>query len=205
MYNDLQPGTGNDTWHSIFKQLDAAGLTSKVYYGLPTPLSIYWLEQFPGDRQSDATTDSQFYDDLAAGNLPVFSMVRPDYNYYSEEPPEDIEEGGGFWDHVAPPVKTQEGYGPRTPVVIVSRYARHGVFSQQTTNVSILPVTVTLIPPAGVSAPAGFPSAVTMTGGKATFTTTFTTPGYYRIEASGPNGSLGWTTVDVGVTPNTLP
>jgi phospholipase C len=314
MYNNLQPGTSADTWHSIFDQIDAAGLTSKLYYGLPTPLSTYWLQQFPADRQSDATTDTQFYSDLASGNLPTFSLVRPDYSYYSEEPPEDIEEGdawlgqvmqaiatspewsstavfitydesGGFWDHVAPPVETQYGYGPRTPMVIVSPYARHGVFSQQTTNVSILsfiqrlwhlpplngfnarqndlmaafdfrgrpapapvvpqapndtiafydsttspgvgktltvnlqanthaltldssasgPVSLTVIPPAGVSAPSGFPASVTMTGGKVSFQSSFAAAGYYRIEATGPNGSQGWTTVDVGVTPNTTP
>lgn len=314
MYNNLQPGTSSDTWHSIFKQLDAAGLTSKLYYGLPTPLSTYWLQQFPADRQQDATTDTQFYSDLAAGNLPTFSMVRPDYSYYSEEPPEDIEEGdawlgqvmqaiasspewkstavfitydesGGFWDHVAPPVKTQYGYGPRTPIVIASPYARHGVFSQQTTNVSILsfiqrlwhlpalnrfnarqnnllaafdfgqapapaptlpqaptdtvafydstttpgagksftvnlqantraltldsgasgPVSLTVIPPSGDSVPASFPSSVTMSGGKVSFTAAFPKAGYWRIEATGPDDSKGWTTVDVGVTPNTLP
>jgi phospholipase C len=314
MYNNLQSGTSSATWYSIFKELDAAGLTSKLYYGLPTPLSTYWLQQFPANRQSDATTDTQFYSDLDSGDLPTFSMVRADYDYYSEEPPEDIEEGdawlgqvmqaiasspewsstavfitydegGGFWDHVAPPVETQYGYGPRTPMVIVSPYARHGVFSQQTTNVSILsfvqrlwhleplnsfngrqndlmaafdfsrrpaaapqlpqaptdtiafydsttspkpgstltvnlqanthaltldssasgPVSLKLIAPSGVAAPSGFPSSVTMSGGQVSFKTSFSTAGYYRIEATGPNDSEGWTTVDVGVTPNTAP
>jgi hypothetical protein len=44
-----------------------------------------------------------------------------------------------------------------------------------------------------------------MTGGKVSFTTSFPTAGYYRIEAKGPDDSLGFTTVDVGVNPNTLP
>ena len=84
---------------------------------------------------------------------------------YSTEPPEDIGEGdawigqlvnavahskywastaifvtydesGGFWDHVAPAAST--GYGARTPMIIISPYARRGVYHQQTTNVSIL-------------------------------------------------------------------
>ena len=46
------------------------------------------------------------------------------------------DESGGFWDHVAPLVST--GYGARTPMIIVSPYAKRGVFGQQTTNVSIL-------------------------------------------------------------------
>jgi len=41
-----------------------------------------------------------------------------------------------------------------------------------------------------------------MTGGQVSFKTSFAKTGYYRIEATGPNGSDGWTTVDVGVTPN---
>lgn len=314
MYNNLQPGTSSATWHSIFDELDGAGLTSKLYYGLPpATLGTYWDELFPADRQSDVTSDTQFYSDLASGSLPDFSLVRPDYGYYSEEPPEDITEGdawlgqvlqaiaqspewdstavfitydesGGFWDHVAPPVKSQYGYGPRTPMVIVSPYARPGVFSQQTTNMSILsfvqhlwglppltpqqatqndltsafnfrqapvappqvpqaptdtiafynsysvgtgktltvnlqantnaltldqnatgPVSLTVTPPPGASVPSNFPSTVTMTGGKVSFTTSFPSSGYYRIRATGPDGSAGWTTVDVSVSPNTAP
>jgi phospholipase C len=315
MYNNLQPGTSNATWPSIFKELDAAGLTAKLYYGLPpSELGPYWDELLPLDRQSDATTDAQFYRDLASENLPDFSLVRSDDGYYSEEPPEDItegdawvgqvlkaiadspewdstavfityDEGGGFWDHVAPPVKTAYGYGTRTPMVIVSPYARTGIFSEQTTNMSILSfvqhlwglapltalnagqndlmaafnfhqaplapprvpqaptdtiafydstyapatgstltvnlrantdallkdpdaagtVSLTVIPPSGGSVPSGFPSTVTMTDGKVSFKTSFKAAGYYRIEATGPHDGEGWTTVDVGVNPNTLP
>jgi hypothetical protein len=60
-------------------------------------------------------------------------------------------------------------------------------------------------PPPGVSAPSGFPDSVTMTGGQATFTVKFAKAGYYRLGATGPGGSEGWVTVDVGVTPNTAP
>ena len=66
-------------------------------------------------------------------------------------------------------------------------------------------VSLKQIPPAGVPAPAGFPATMTISGGKASFTTSFSQAGYYRIEATGPDGSLGFTTVDVGVNPNTLP
>ena len=67
------------------------------------------------------------------------------------------------------------------------------------------PVSLKLIPPAGVSAPSGFPATVTVSGGKASFTTSLPKAGHYRIEANGPDGSLGFTTVDVGVNPDTLP
>jgi phospholipase C len=101
--------------------------------------------------------------DLASGALPRFSFVRPGSGY-SEEPPEDIaegdawlgqlvqavarsrywkstaifltyDEGGGFWDPV-PPVST--GYGTRTPMVIVSPWARRGAYGQPSTTISIL-------------------------------------------------------------------
>jgi phospholipase C len=252
------------------------------------------------------------FQDLDSGKLHDFSLVRADYSGYSEEPPEDIEEGdtwlgqvleaiakspvwrstavfitydegGGFWDHVSPPVKNAYGYGTRTPMVIVSPYAKRGVFSNQSTNMSVLAfvqhifglpslnatnaaqndlmgafnfhrrplprptlpaapadtvafddstyspnpgatltvnllvntpaltldssasgsVSLKLIPPAGVSAPSGFPATVTISGGMASFTTSFSKAGYYRIEAKGPDGSVGFTTVDVGVNANT--
>lgn len=315
MYNNLQPGTSNATWNSIFDQLDGAGMTSKIYYGFPaSQLSSYWYQMIPTDRTSDVAPLTQLSSDVASGNLPNFSLVRADYSHYDQEPPEDLtegdawlgqmvqqivdspewsstaifvtyDEGGGFWDHVAPPVRTPYGYGTRTPTVVVSPYTPVGIDSQQTTNTSIPrfmeslwglkplntftaqqndftsafkfdqkpaaapklplvptdtigfydstttpgvgksftvslqanttdltldssasgPVSLTVIPPSGGSVPSGFPSSVTMAGGTVSFQTSFATAGYYRIEATGPNNSQGWTTVDVGVSPNTLP
>lgn len=312
VYNSLKP---NATWYSIFKEMDAAGLTSKLYYGLPAgTLGPFWDNLFPQDRVAqDATTDTAFFADAASGSLPNFSLVRPDYSPYVEgDGGQDIEQGdawlgevvsaiakspdwsstaifitydesGGFWDHVAPPVAS--GYGPRTPMVIVSPYTRPGVFHRQTTNVSILsfvqrlwhlpaltrmnqrqndllsafdfrqaplpaprlpqvpantvgfypstatprpgqqftvslqvntpalipdsgasgPVTLTVIPPAGVAVPSGFPATVTLSAGAGSFTARFPAAGYYRVEATGPDGSQGWTTLDVGITPDTAP
>lgn len=250
--------------------------------------------------------------DLKDSTLPNFSQVRVDYSYYDEEPPEDIEEGdtwlgqivqaiaqsldwsstalfitydegGGFWDHVAPPVKTDYGYGTRIPTVIVSPYTATGIFSQQTTNTSIpafmeklwhlkplnaftaeqndfmgafhfhrrplaapaLPqapadtiafhdsttspgpggtftvnlqantpdltidsgvsgaVSIKVIPPSGAVVPASFPTTATMSQGAVSFAASLPSAGYWRLEATGPGSSEGFTTVDVGVTPNT--
>jgi phospholipase C len=57
------------------------------------------------------------------------------------------------------------------------------------------PVKLTLIPPAGVSAP--FPATAMLAGGRASLRVRFPAPGYYRIRADGPHGSLGWTTIVV--------
>jgi phospholipase C len=318
VYNNLQPGA-TQPWNSIFDELTAHDRSWKIYYALPpsTLNGTIWDQIIPSGHSADLTTGDQFFTDLAGGSLPEFSFVRPGVGY-STEPAEDIgegdawvgqlvnavahsqywnstaifvtyDEGGGFWDHVAPPVSA--GYGTRTPMVIISPYARRGVFHQQTTNVSILSfmqhlwglapltplnarqddlmsafnfrqrplaapsvpvapadtiafhgsggiltdisapkpgsslaidleaetgglsldssvngtVNLTVTSPPGVAVPPGFPSSVGLTGGQASLTVKFTTAGYYRIAATGPGGSKGWVTVDVGVTPDTAP
>ncbi|CAB1128074.1 Phosphoesterase [Candidatus Hydrogenisulfobacillus filiaventi] len=103
---------------------------------------------------------------IEGGHLPNFSFVVPTW-LYSEHPPTDIrlgdawlgqvveavmhsrywdstaifvtyDEGGGYWDHVPPPLAFRYGYGTRTPLVIISPYVRPGVYSRTTTNISIL-------------------------------------------------------------------
>ncbi len=153
-------------WYSIFDELTAHSRSWKIYYALPQSFlrGTVWDQIIPPGHASDLSSGDQFFADLAAGQLPSFSFVRPGIGY-SEEPREDIgegdlwlgqlvravarspywrstaifvsyDEGGGFWDHVAPPVPT--GYGTRTPLVIISPWARAGVFGQVSTNVSVL-------------------------------------------------------------------
>jgi phospholipase C len=317
-YNNLEPGS-TQPWNSIFDELSAHDRSWKIYYALPTSIlnGTIWDQIIPPDDTADLTTGDQFFTDISAGTLPDFSFVRPGVGY-STEPPEDIgegdawigqlvnavahsqywnstaifvtyDEGGGFWDHVAPSYAS--GYGTRTPMIIISPYARKQVFHQQTTNVSILsfmqslwglppltslnarqdnlmsafdfrqpplaaptlpvaptdtigfhgtggiltdistpsvnssltinleaetgglsldstvngPVQLTLTPPPGVAKPSSFPASATLVNGQVNVTAKFSTAGYYRIEAQGPNGSVGWVTVDVGVNPNTAP
>jgi phospholipase C len=165
VYNNLEPGA-TQPWNSIFDELTAHGRSWKIYYALPPSAlaGTIWQQLIPPGHAADLTTGTAFFSDLSAGNLPEFSFVRPGVGY-STEPSEDIGEGdawvgqlvnavahsrywdstaifvtydesGGFWDHMAPPAGT--GYGARTPMMIISPYARRGVFHQQTTNVSIL-------------------------------------------------------------------
>jgi phospholipase C len=316
--NDLNP---HDTqpWNSIFDEMTAAGRSWKIYYALPRTVldGTLWEKIVPPAHEGDITSGDQFFTDIADGQLPDFSFVRPGVGY-SGEPEEDLgnpdawigqlvsavshsqywnstaifvsyDEGGGFWDHVAP--TSVSGYGTRTPLTIISPYARPGVYHEQTTNVSILsfmekvwrlapltplnksqndlmsafdfrraplpapimpvdprhtlafhglggvltnidepdagqPVSISLwaespgltldtgvsgmvqlsvTAPAGVAVPAGIPASVTLTGGEANFTLTFLTVGYYRVAATGPDGSVGWATVDVGTTSATAP
>jgi hypothetical protein len=114
-------------------------------------------------------------------------------------------------------------------MVIISPYSRHGVLHQQTTNVGILsfmqklwgmPPLTTLNarqnnlfdafdfsqPPLPAhSVPIAPGGTIAFHGSQANLTVSFPAASYYRIAASGPNGSKGWVTVDVGATPNTAP
>ena len=153
-------------WRSIFGELTAHGRSWKIYYALPLWMlrGTLWHQIIPPGHRAALTTASRFFTDLARGQLPDFSFVRPGIGY-SEEPREDIgegdawlgqlvravarsrywrstaifvtyDEGGGFWDHVAPPVAP--GYGTRVPLVIVSPWARRGVYWRRSTSMSVL-------------------------------------------------------------------
>ena len=164
--NDV-PDTGS--WWTIFDELAAAHRSWRIYSGVPTWVyqNTVWTRLLPPGGESDLVGASRFFADLRQGRLPDFSFVRPGVGY-SEEPPEDVgegdlwlgevvaalagsrywgstalfvtyDEGGGFYDHVPPPLVPQsDGEGTRTPLVVVSPYARRGVFDASTTNVSIL-------------------------------------------------------------------
>ncbi|HZR53970.1 MAG TPA: alkaline phosphatase family protein [Streptosporangiaceae bacterium] len=164
-YNNLEPGPAKP-WNSIFDELTTHGRSWKIYYALPawTLNGTIWDQIIPSGSAADLTDGDHFFADLGAGRLPDFSFVRPGVGY-STEAAEDIgegdtwvgqlvnavahsrywastaifltyDEGGGFWDHVPPPVSL--GYGTRTPMVIISPYSRRGVYHRQTTNVGIL-------------------------------------------------------------------
>jgi phospholipase C len=104
-------------------------------------------------------TENDYYNDLKAGTLPQVSFIITEGNV-SEHPPQSIQlgqqkmaqvtnaligssawtssalfftydEGGGFFDHVAPPQVDAYGLGFRVPMLLVSPYAKRGYFSGQ--------------------------------------------------------------------------
>jgi len=310
---------GGPPWRTIFTELSAIGHSWRIYAGVPLSdfAGTVWQDLLPTGSARNLTSTTQFLSDVTDGRLPDFSFVRPGIGY-SEEPPEDIEEGdawlgeliraiavshywsstaifitydegGGFFDHVSPPIVSgSSGYGTRTPLVIVSPWVRRGILSERTTNISVLsfvehlwglkrlnaldsrqndlarafdfrrvpllapslpgaphdtigfyglngrsdvpavapgqPLVITLqentpglapataaagrtsfviTPPLGVQLPSKLPRDVMLVGGRARISLTFDKPGYYRIVARGPGGSVGWLTVDVGVSAET--
>lgn len=165
-FNNEPPAA--DRFYTIFDQLQAAGRSWQIYYGVPPALlaGTVWDRYLPAGSIGGLVATDQFIAAAAAGTLPDFSFVRPGFGY-SEEPPEDLsqgdawlgqlvkavmagpdwsssvifityDEGGAFWDHVSPPQVDAAGYGTRTPMVIVSPYVRRGLISQTTTNLSVL-------------------------------------------------------------------
>ena len=134
MINDTVPGlTDYPANGTIFDRLHSAGVTWKDYYSVlsvaPT-MALFppLLARYP----SHLTPVAEFFADAAAGTLPGFSLVEPNYLLQSEEEPQNIavgekfaasvidavmngpgwantllvwtyDEHGGYYDHVAPP------------------------------------------------------------------------------------------------------
>jgi phospholipase C len=125
--NDQKPPNG-----TIFEMLNRFGISWRNYYS-SDPSSLIWtyLAEEP-DILSNLVNIDQFFSDAAAGTLPGFSLVDPNFNTQSEEDPQDVQfgdvflsqvihavmdspqwpttmlvwtydEGGGYYDHVPPP------------------------------------------------------------------------------------------------------
>jgi len=117
---------------TIFDRLDAHGIDWGVYYqNLPSWLIVPGVASPPG-RVARQHHFDQFLVDAAAGRLPAFAFIDPDYDTTSEENPQDVQVGerfiaqvvqalmrapswkhtalfitydehGGYYDHVPPP------------------------------------------------------------------------------------------------------
>jgi phospholipase C len=108
---------------TIFDRFDHYGVDWKVYYdSLPAPLVIPGV--FTPSRQSKFVKGVQhFIDDAAAGGLPRFSFVNPDYGSVSEENPQDVQFGERFLARVTTAVMGSPQW-PRTALFIT--YDEHG-------------------------------------------------------------------------------
>jgi phospholipase C len=117
---------------TIFDRLDAHHIEWKDYYqNLPSPAIVPGISDDPSRHARFVKFDS-FFGDVAAGRLPQFTLIEPNYNTTSEEDPQNIQVGedflarvthalmsaptwkhtalfitydehGGYYDHVPPP------------------------------------------------------------------------------------------------------
>ena len=119
---------------------------------------LTYFKKWQNDRRLQFTEDD-YHADLRAGTLPQVSFLITEA-LISEHPPADIQsgqhsmseviqalmsssswtnsalfltydEGGGFFDHVAPPQFDAYGLGIRVPMLVISPYAKRGYMSDQ--------------------------------------------------------------------------
>jgi phospholipase C len=116
---------------TIFDQFDAHGITWKDYF-TTTPSTELFPKLFLDNKGTKVVPIGDFFTDAAAGTLPDYCLVEPDYGTQSEENPQNIalgeefaasvvnavingpdwdrtlliltyDEHGGYYDHVPPP------------------------------------------------------------------------------------------------------
>ena len=106
---------------TIFDRLNAVGVTWRDYFStLPTVLLYPKLYE---DNASKVLPVTDFFTDVAAGTLPGFCLVEPNYGTQSEENPQNIAPGEQFAAQVINAVMA----GPRWDrTLLIWNYDEHG-------------------------------------------------------------------------------
>jgi phospholipase C len=82
---------------TIFDSFNRYGISWRDYYSdAPTTIGVYLPLLSQPAYQDNLAKMSQFFSDAAAGTLPQFSMVEPNYTVSSEEDPQDVQYGDQF-------------------------------------------------------------------------------------------------------------
>jgi phospholipase C len=142
------------SWKFYNLGLFALGSTPELEFINPMPFFKRWYQ----DKRLHYR-EADLFQDMKAGTLPQVTFVIS-AAFYSEHPPLDIilgekkmasvingliasplwkssalimtyDEGGGYFDHVAPPVLDAYGAGMRVPTFVVSPWAKRGYVSGQ--------------------------------------------------------------------------
>jgi phospholipase C len=139
MIDDTEPAISASDYPAngtLFDALNAAGITWNDYYtptaDTPYPTIALYPDLYLKSVSTNVQQITQFFTDAAAGTLPQFSLVEPNYDTQSEEDPQNIavgeqfaasvinavmssplwpntvliwtyDEHGGYYDHVPPP------------------------------------------------------------------------------------------------------
>jgi phospholipase C len=107
----------------IFEQLNAHGITWKDYYSTLPTLGVYLPLLQDKALVSGLAHIDQFYLDAAAGTLPSFCLVEPDFERQSEEDPQDVQFGDQFVGQVVNAVMSSPNW-PTT--MLIWTYDEHG-------------------------------------------------------------------------------
>jgi phospholipase C len=153
---------------TILDRLDQHGISWRNYYSSFPPTTALFPRDEIHDRANVIPVD-RFFADAQSGDLPAFAIIDPDFGFSSEENPQNIvrgevfaasivdaalhspawprtllvwtfDEGGGYYDHVPPPVAVPPDsipplhpaphydgfarYGFRVPAVVISPWSR---------------------------------------------------------------------------------
>jgi len=107
----------------IFGQFNRHGITWRDYYSTLPTLGVFFPLMSDEAYASGLAPIERFYADAAAGTLPAFSLVEPDYGKQSEEDPQDVQFGDQFLGTVVNAVMA----GPRwQSTMLVWNYDEHG-------------------------------------------------------------------------------
>jgi phospholipase C len=129
---------------TIFDRLDAAGISWRDYFTTLPTVELY-PQLFFKNQGTKVVPIAGFFADAAAGTLPGFCLVEPDYTTQSEENPQNIAAGEQFAARVVNAVMT----GPlwdRT--LLIWTYDEHGGYYDH-------------VPPPPALAPDGIPPDLT--------------------------------------------
>ena len=138
---------------TIFDKLDAQGISWRDYY-TTLPTVLLYPELYIKNHGTKVIPIGQFFTDAAAGTLPGFCLVEPDYGNQSEENPQNIAAGEQFAAQVINAVITGPGWGK---TLLIWNYDEHGgYFDHVPPPPAIAPDNIPPAVPAGQSAYNGF-------------------------------------------------
>ncbi len=107
----------------IFQQFDKHGITWKDYYSTLPSIGIFLPLLESQTLSHGLVKTDEFYADAAAGRLPSFSLVEPDYSVQSEEDPQDVQFGDQFMGKVVNAVMSSPNW---RSTMLIWTYDEHG-------------------------------------------------------------------------------
>jgi phospholipase C len=138
---------------TIFDRLDGGGVSWKDYYSDQATTELY-PELYLKNLGTKVVPVADFFTDAAAGTLPGFSLVEPNYDTQSEEDPQDIVLGEQFAAQVIDAVMTGPGWAD---TLLVWTYDEHGgYYDHVPPPPALAPDDIPPDVPAGESAYTGF-------------------------------------------------
>jgi phospholipase C len=107
---------------TIFDKLDAAGISWRDYFTTLPTIELY-PPVFLKHQGTNVVKIDHFFADAAAGTLPGFCLVEPDFGVQSEENPQNIVAGEAFVAQVVNAVMSGPGW---SKTLLIWTYDEHG-------------------------------------------------------------------------------